>query len=112
GAMGPEQVADFLREMDCFYFPSRSESFGIAAVEAMSTALPVVASAVGGLPEIIQDGHNGLLVPAEDSHAAAACLLRLRNNPEFARALGQNARATVLERFTTTHTARRLLELH
>jgi glycosyltransferase involved in cell wall biosynthesis len=98
--------------MDCFYFPSMSESFGIAAVEAMSTALPVVASEVGGLPEIIRDGRNGYLVPAGDSAAAAERILRLRANPELCRGIGEAARATVLERFTVKHTARRFLELH
>jgi glycosyltransferase involved in cell wall biosynthesis len=112
GVMNSPQVADFLREMDCFYFPSLSESFGIAAAEAMSTGLPVVASDVGGLPEIIRDGQNGYLVPTEDAHLAAERLRQLRANPELRRTLGRAARATVLDRFTTTHTARRFLELH
>jgi glycosyltransferase involved in cell wall biosynthesis len=112
GVMNSGQVADFLRDMDCFYFPSMSESFGIAAVEAMSTGLPVVASAVGGLPEVIRDGTNGYLVPAGDSGAAAEHILRLRANPELCRTIGEAARATVLERFTVTHTAQRFLDLH
>jgi glycosyltransferase involved in cell wall biosynthesis len=112
GVMNSEQVADFLRQMDCFYFPSKSESFGIAAVEAMSTGLPVVASAVGGLPEIIRDAQNGYLVPVGDSEAAAGHIRRLQANPELCRSIGEAGRATVLERFTVTHTARRFLELH
>jgi glycosyltransferase involved in cell wall biosynthesis len=112
GVKAPASVADFLRGMDCFYFPSLRESFGIAVVEAMSTSLPVIASDVGGLPEIIRSGVDGILVPACDSEAAAACIRELSGNIELRRALGDAARATVLKRFTTAHTARRLLEIH
>jgi spore coat protein SA len=112
GLMESARVPDFLRSMDCFYFPSLRESFGIAVVEAMSTGLPVIASAVGGLPEVIRSGVNGILVPAHDFEAGAARLRQLRENPEMCRILGRAARATVLERFTTAHTARRLLEIY
>jgi spore coat protein SA len=112
GVKDPTSVAKFLRTMDCFYFPSLRESFGIVVVEAMSTGLPVIASAVGGLPEIIRSGVNGILVPVRDSEAAATHIRQLSENARMCDALGQAARETVLERFTTAHTARRLLQIH
>jgi glycosyltransferase involved in cell wall biosynthesis len=112
GPMESTRVADFLRNMDCFYFPSLRESFGIAVVEAMSTGLPVVASDVGGLPEVIRSGWNGILAPVDDFEAAAVHIRQLSENAGKCRDLGLAARATVLERFTVAQTARRLLEFH
>jgi glycosyltransferase involved in cell wall biosynthesis len=112
GPMSSEAVADFLRTMDCFYFPSLRESFGIGVVEAMSTTLPVIASEVGGLPEVIRSGMDGMLVPVEDAGAGAQLIRQMRDNPTLRRSLGQAARRTVLARFTAAHTARRLLEIH
>jgi glycosyltransferase involved in cell wall biosynthesis len=112
GRMESTRVADFLRRMDCFYLPSLRESFGIAVVEAMSTGLPVVASEVGGLPEVIRSGVDGILVPATDYEAAAAHIRQLSENAGMCRTLGLAARATVLKRFTVARTARRLLDIH
>jgi glycosyltransferase involved in cell wall biosynthesis len=112
GRMESARVAEFLRGLDCFYFPSLRESFGIAVVEAMSTELPVVASEVGGLPEVVGSGVNGILVPVGDSEAAAACIRQLSENAGMCQALGRAARTTVLQRFTTAHTAGRLLDIH
>jgi glycosyltransferase involved in cell wall biosynthesis len=111
-AMGPSRIAKFLRGLDCFYFPTLRESFGISAVEAMATGLPVIASEVGGLPEVIQSGVNGILVPVMDQEKTVAHLRQLRDREGMRRALGLAARATVLDRFTTAHTARRLLEIN
>ncbi len=76
---------------------SHSESFGIAALEAMACARPVVASRVGGLPELIQDGMTGRLVPARNPVALATAIAELLSDPGQAARLGEAARQWVLD---------------
>jgi len=73
-----EHRATLLQALDLFVMPSRSEAWGLAALEAMSYGVPVVATAVGGLREIIEDNVSGWLVPAEDPEALAAKISQVR----------------------------------
>jgi N-acetyl-alpha-D-glucosaminyl L-malate synthase BshA len=85
-----DAVADLLRCADLFLLPSESESFGLAALEALACGVPVVASDVGGLPEVVVDG-AGVLVPRGDVRAMAARALELLGDParlQAARAAG------------------------
>lgn len=75
---------------DVVVMPSRYESFGLAALEAMACGAPVVASDVGGLSFIVRDGETGYLVPEGDSEAMADCLLRLLHDPDTRHRLGAN----------------------
>ena len=67
-----DNVADILRGSDLFLLPSETESFGLAALEAMACAVPVLASAVGGLAEVVVDGETGFLTPPRDIDAMIA----------------------------------------
>ncbi len=70
-------VSDLLRAADLFLLPSASESFGVSALEAMACGVPVVATNVGGLPEVMRDGETGALVPVGDVDAMAKKALEL-----------------------------------
>jgi glycosyltransferase involved in cell wall biosynthesis len=92
-------VPAHLTAMDIFVLPSRNEGMGRALVEAMTAARPVVATRVGGVPAIVEDGITGLLVPPEDADALARALRRLLIRPDLARELGQAAARSIGERF-------------
>jgi glycosyltransferase involved in cell wall biosynthesis len=85
--------------MDIVAVPSQFEPFGIVAVEAMAHERPVVATAVGGLTESIQDGVTGILVPAGDRQRLANALAELIRSPETRAAMGRAGRARVIDRF-------------
>jgi glycosyltransferase involved in cell wall biosynthesis len=86
-----------------------SELLGLVALEAMACGTPVIASRVGGLPEVVQDGVTGFLVPPGDVNALRERLDQLLRDPALAHRLGQNARELILERFTWTRVADRCL---
>ena len=93
-----DRVEDLLRECAVFLLPSQTESFGLAALEALASGVPVVASAVGGLPEVIVDGRTGYLVAADDVVGMAARVGSLLA-PALRREMGTAARADVVARF-------------
>jgi len=95
-----EDVAAKLADGDIFVLPSRSEAFPNAVLEAMGAGLPVIASAVGGIVELIDSGRTGLLVPAGDAPALADHIVHLISNPELAFGLGEAARAEAIARYS------------
>jgi len=86
-------VARMMSALDCFAFPSINEGMGKALVEAMALEKPVVASRVGGMIDLVDDGVSGFLVPPADPEALADRLLFLQENPEAARRMGKRAAA-------------------
>ena len=91
---------------------SRYETFGLTVLEAAATGVPLVASRVGGVPEIIQDGQTGLLVPPDDPEALAQAIGRLFDNPDLAARLGQQAADVAARDFHPDQIARRTVEYH
>ena len=85
---------------DVFVLPSLDEGFGMAALEAMAGGLPVVASAVGGVPELVEDGRTGLLVPAGNPEALARALRRLLLSADLRRSMGEAGRARARAHFS------------
>lgn len=86
----PETV---LPALDLFVLASRNEGMGRALVEAMACGLPVVACAVGGVPEVLEEGGSGLLIPPADPEAVALAIGRLADDPALAADLGRRARS-------------------
>lgn len=107
-----QAIATVLAMVDVLVVPSLSESFGIAAIEGLAAGLPVVASNVGGLLDIIQPEENGLLVPPSDPGALAAAIGRLLDEPETAAALGRRGLKDFERRFTSAAMARGYLEVY
>jgi glycosyltransferase involved in cell wall biosynthesis len=102
----------FYDALDVFVLPSRWEGFGLSALEAMGSFLPVVASRVGGLPEVVADGETGLLAPPGDAASLESALRRLFAEPETARRFGAAGHARLLARFDPDVQARRVEEAY
>jgi glycosyltransferase involved in cell wall biosynthesis len=102
------QPERFLAAMDIFALTSRSEGMPLAVLEAWAAGLPVVATAVGGLPELIDDGRTGLLVPPDDEAALAHALLGLITAPAAARRMGGAGR----EQVDSTYSLHRMAETY
>lgn len=107
-----DDVPALLAGCEVFCLPSRVEGMPLVVLEAMAQAKPVVATAVGGTPEIVVDGETGLLVPPDDVDALAAALARLLADPELARRIGAAGRARVERDFSLAGMTKRVLQLY
>ena len=99
-------MAPVMASLDVLVQPSRRETFGRTLIEAMATRKPVIASRVGGMPEVVADQESGLLVAEEDQQSLAAAIITLLEDPSRARRMGEVGRRRVeqffsLERRTT-----------
>lgn len=93
-------VLGWLKGADVFVMPSEMEGLGTSILDAMAAGVPVVGSATGGIPEVIEDGATGLLVPPGDARALAASIVRLLREPALRERMGQAGWARARERFT------------
>lgn len=94
GNVPDEQLPLYYAASDALVLPSKdmSEGFGLTLLEANATGKPVIASNVGGIPSVIQDGHNGLLVPPKNPSSLADTILKLAGDSQLAKRIGQNGR--------------------
>lgn len=99
---GPEQ---FLLAMDIFALTSRSEGFPVSLLEAWVAGLPVVCSAVGGIPDVVTHERNGLLFPSGDDAALVTHFARLLDDPAFGRSLGDDGNRTVRNLYSLNRVA-------
>lgn len=89
GQVDSDRLAYLYSQADVFVFPSLWEGFGIVLLEAMSYGLPIVASNVSAIPELVEDGENGFLVPPADPQALASAIARLVEDSELRKKMGQ-----------------------
>jgi glycosyltransferase involved in cell wall biosynthesis len=107
-----DDVPQIMREVDISVLPSLSESFSNSLLESMAHGLPVIATHVGGNPEVISDGLNGILIPPRDSAALARAISGLLESPELARRLGESARDKVVREYSLERLLRRTEDLY
>jgi len=114
GAIPHENVPAVLSGLSVFVAPSilKSESFGVAVVEASATGIPVVVSNIGGLPEVVRDRVTGILVPPRNPEAIASALEELWKNVKLRAELGANGRKFVLDNYEWTENAGRMERLY
>lgn len=93
-------VAEVMRGLDCFVLPSIAEGISNTILEAMASGLPVIATHVGGNGELVDEGTSGMLVPARDSEALSAAILRYFRRPVLGHRHGASGRALVERRFS------------
>jgi glycosyltransferase involved in cell wall biosynthesis len=107
-----DDVPNVLAAGDVFAFPSLYEGLGGALIEAMALRLPIVASRLPALREVVEDGRSGLLVKPASPTALAAALARVLDDRTLASALGRRGREVFLERFTIERSAERMINLY
>lgn len=106
-----ENVADYLASFDVFAFPSLQEGMGSSILDAMYVGVPVVASNVGGIPDIVEDGVNGILIPARQPVALSEALATLIQDAAMAEQLVEKAKKTA-DKFATPNMAQHYLTLY
>jgi glycosyltransferase involved in cell wall biosynthesis len=105
-------VVDFLRACDIFVFPSLYEGLGIALIEAMAAGCVCVASNTGPIPEVVQDGNDGVLVPPGDVERIARVVCSLLGDPIRRAELGSAAKQTAFSRFQPQEQAEQLTRVY
>jgi L-malate glycosyltransferase len=106
------KIVDYLSAADVLLLPSEQESFGLAALEAMACEVPVIASRVGGVPEVVEDGETGFLSEVGDMDKMANDAARLLADSELRHAMGQRARASAISRYRTDIVIPRYIEFY
>jgi glycosyltransferase involved in cell wall biosynthesis len=112
GWLDRKAAEGLLARASVFVLPSYVEGLPMSLLEAMAMGCPVVATCVGGIPDIVEDGVNGLLVRPGDPHALAGALARVLRDKALASRLGEAARATVADRFTAERSLARLEKIY
>jgi len=105
-------IQDFLSTVDVFVLPSRQEGLPVSLLEALRAEVPVVASSVGGIPEVVAHRRNGLLVPPGDIEALAAALDEIATDARLRKLLRAEGRATISSQFSTRRLAADLISIY
>jgi glycosyltransferase involved in cell wall biosynthesis len=112
GEVPHAKIVDLMQASDFSVIPSFLEATSLAGLEAMACQLPLVASDVGGLPELVEHGIEGLLFSVGDEGSLAAALSRMMSDDNFRRSAGEAARRKVLREFTWKHIGERTVEVY
>jgi glycosyltransferase involved in cell wall biosynthesis len=104
-------LLDLYRRADIFVLPTHADCLAVAVTEAMAAGLPVIATAVGALPEIVKDGRTGLIVPTGDVEALNSAILRLAENEDLRRSMGDEGYRLAESRFDARKNAGHLVDV-
>ena len=108
GPVNQDRIREFYAQADAFSIPSFAEGLPVVLMEAMAMEIPCVTTYIAGIPEMIRDGVDGLLVPASDLEALVAALARLMDDEKLRRKIGKNARKRIVEQYNLTKNVNRL----
>ncbi|MBN2816193.1 MAG: glycosyltransferase family 4 protein [Campylobacterales bacterium] len=112
GLQPKENLKSFYQQMDIVVIPSRFEGFGLTAIEAMNYNIPVIASNVDGLTEVIEDNISGVLFPCEDSNELEKAIINLLNSSNKRHQLAQNAHKRVIQYFSYNSYKEKISQLY
>ncbi|MBI2252655.1 MAG: glycosyltransferase family 4 protein [Armatimonadetes bacterium] len=107
-----ENIPEILSILDIFVYPSLWEGFGMGVLEAMASGVPIAASSTGGILDLIQHNHEGLLVPKGEFKQLALAILELLSNPQKAQTLASNAKIKAINNFSQGELLKKYLELY
>ena len=110
GAVDQDNILPYYNQADMFVLPSFAEGIPVVLMEAMAMAIPCITSRITGIPELIQDGQNGILVPASDSEGLTQAIKRLAENQVLRQQLGEAGRATILSDYDLNKNTRYFYE--
>jgi glycosyltransferase involved in cell wall biosynthesis len=99
GALFGENLKEVLRQSDVLVLPTSKESFGMVLIEAMAQGTPVIATKVGGIPDIISDGHDGFLIPPGDINEISKAIIKILKDARLAKIMGENGQKKVKENY-------------
>lgn len=105
-------IPRILSELDLLVHPAIMEGLGVAILQAMAAGLPVIATPVGGIPEVVRDGVSGLLIPPKDSDALGQAILSILPYPDVRRHMGEEGRRIVREQFSVDRMVDRTLRVY
>jgi hypothetical protein len=112
GEVSDEQLQELYSKCDIFVAPSRYESFGLVYLEAMNYAKPVIGTNIGGIPEIIQDQVNGLLIPPDDVSELVQAIITLVKNEDLRISMGRKGREILTHSFTNHIMIERTIDVY
>lgn len=112
GFIPHDQIPEEYLKADLFVFPSRRESFGLVLAEAMAAGLPVVSTSVGAIPEVVDDGKTGMLVPPDDHEKFSQAVISLLDDHELMIKMGLAGKQKVLEQFTWEKVAQNTINFY
>ena len=112
GQKNPTEIRQWLNAADCFLLPTYTEAIPTSVMEAFACGVPAITSDVGGCPEIVEHGKNGLLVPSRDVISLKAAVEWMNNNPDDRRRMGNHARIAVCKRYDHEILIKKLIGIH
>lgn len=111
GYVEQKHIPELIQKMDVFMVLSRRESFGVAAVEAAACSVPVIASDTGGLPEVVEDGKTGLIVPVDDIERTVNAMQKL-TDPDLRKSMGIEGRKMVFKKYEWKKNVDKMMKIY
>jgi colanic acid/amylovoran biosynthesis glycosyltransferase len=111
GAVGQDEIRRYYEDADVFVLPSFAEGVPAVLMEAMAMGLPVVTTRVAGIPELVEDGQSGFVVPPGRVDALVEAVRRLASDPELRREMGERGREKVISEYSIDPSAAQLRDM-